>query len=706
MPRAAKSSDAAKPARKGEDGARVAVVGGGLAGMSAALRLAERGFQVTLYEAKDRLGGNLASDEMAGVFHDVYPHMFCDWYVNFWRIFEEDLGREREAYFEPRMGIKLLAKGAADYQELRNATTWPTVLDNLRSGVLSPAEMFLTGFAMLDLASHPFNRKTDGQIDRLDVNGFIYSRGYATENVAKLQNYILMVIWSIQSDLTAAASYQDFVRHAAAFPKPTPFAWLLRGDLYQNIIEPLEAKLTALGCDIRKGRAVSGVALKDGRPQLFLEGRRAKGERRGSAEATAPADFVILAAPAPALSRLALHGAPGERIVDVLPQLSELQRFRDTAIPVVDVYFNRVLPGIPKEQVGFTDSDIDLTMLDISQLWTGDKNMEGRTALVLAASNGFALPSADPLEQGHLIIRRLHDYLPVFEPGAHWGDPKADINWAMTHFRSNAGNKLFINDIGSWEWRPDASYPQAPRLFFAGDFCKTDVDMATIEAAVQSGIIAAGALQSADAKARGAMRGAPIALDKHEVASDARFQAAKLALLPAAYAATAWTAFTGEDSPLRRGFAPMPNDAYSPASYALMLPLAFTLDWWKTLYWLVRDLSARPSGGGGPPDGAGANDGPIVLTSEAGATGERARPSAPETLAALAGKALMAAGEALMALAERLPTREDPAAPSNLASALQSFSDQAWRTLQAAASRAPGPDPAPGAYQRRWRVKP
>ena len=53
MHKAAKSPDAAKPASKGPGGggARVAVVGGGLAGLTAALRLAERGFQVTIYEA-------------------------------------------------------------------------------------------------------------------------------------------------------------------------------------------------------------------------------------------------------------------------------------------------------------------------------------------------------------------------------------------------------------------------------------------------------------------------------------------------------------------------------------------------------------------------------------------------------------------------------------------------------------------------------
>ena len=40
---------------------RVTVAGGGLAGLTAALRLAERGYRVKLYEQKSMLGGNLAS---------------------------------------------------------------------------------------------------------------------------------------------------------------------------------------------------------------------------------------------------------------------------------------------------------------------------------------------------------------------------------------------------------------------------------------------------------------------------------------------------------------------------------------------------------------------------------------------------------------------------------------------------------------------
>src|SRR5207253_8407609 len=113
-------------------------------------------------------------------------------------------------------------------------------------------------------------------------------------------------------------------------------------------------------------------------------------------------DYLVLAVPPPVLAELVLSGAPRERIADVVHELSELRSLRCEAIPVADVYFNRKIEGFPKEQVALTDSVCDLTMLDISQLWTDDPKLKDRTALVLAASNGYALPSADPLEQGHM----------------------------------------------------------------------------------------------------------------------------------------------------------------------------------------------------------------------------------------------------------------------------------------------------------------
>ena len=84
--------------------------------MVAALRLLERGYRVTLYEEKNRVGGNLAGFEADGVRYDVYPHMFGDWYRNFWKVVENDLKLDRNdsdsASFQPRYMFKVLDRGA------------------------------------------------------------------------------------------------------------------------------------------------------------------------------------------------------------------------------------------------------------------------------------------------------------------------------------------------------------------------------------------------------------------------------------------------------------------------------------------------------------------------------------------------------------------------------------------------------------------
>ena len=543
----------------------VAVVGAGIAGLTSALRLSQRGYEVTLYEAKDVIGGNLSSQNIQGIDHDVYPHMFGDWYVNFWGIIEKDLGLDREACFEPRTGVKLLRERNAAYFDLKNPTTLRSVWENLRSGVLPSPDMFLVGFSMLDLASAPFHRSD--LLKRLSVNGFLHSRAYSTERCAKLLDFVLMEIWSIHGYLTSAASFKDFAKRTSTFPHPAPFAWVLKGSLEKKLIAPLRCKLEELGCKIRSNAKVTSVEVKGGKPEIGLDGKQVD------------YDCLVLAVPPDALAKLVMSGKPGTRIVDRLPHLSELRRLRAERIPVVDLYFKRKLPNIPKEHVGLTLSDTYLTFLDISQLWTDDDNMQDRTALVLAASDFYALPSQSAKEEGYAMIKTLHEYLPVFDPGRQWEDPNSDICWKKTQFLCNETNKLFINEVGVDG--PKASYDALPNVFFAGDFCATDA-MATVEAAVQSGLKAAQALWTRKPL------GARIIIAESEVYSDAELLAMKLALTPFAYSAKWWS--TAFDAVPDLENATLPRGVLSSAASMVSLPLTYTLDWWETAYALCKSV--------------------------------------------------------------------------------------------------------------------
>jgi squalene-associated FAD-dependent desaturase len=108
---------------------RVVVIGGGLAGITAALDCAAAGARVTLVEVRRRLGGAAYSFEREGLQMDNGQHVFLRCCVAY-RSLLGRLGSERHVHVQPRLEIPVMKPGA------------PTV--RLRRGRL-PAPLHLAG---------------------------------------------------------------------------------------------------------------------------------------------------------------------------------------------------------------------------------------------------------------------------------------------------------------------------------------------------------------------------------------------------------------------------------------------------------------------------------------------------------------------------------------------------------------------------------
>ncbi len=92
------------------NGARVAVVGGGLAGIAAALDLADHGASVTLFEARSRLGGATYSVRRKDHWIDNGQHVLLRCCAAY-RGFLERLGVERLVPIQPRLRVPILREG-------------------------------------------------------------------------------------------------------------------------------------------------------------------------------------------------------------------------------------------------------------------------------------------------------------------------------------------------------------------------------------------------------------------------------------------------------------------------------------------------------------------------------------------------------------------------------------------------------------------
>src|SRR5215472_14470792 len=89
---------------------RASVVGGGLAGLAAAVELADAGADVTLYESRARLGGATFSFERNGLWLDNGQHVAlrcCTAYLDFLR----RIGSDHLLPLQRRLDVPVLREG-------------------------------------------------------------------------------------------------------------------------------------------------------------------------------------------------------------------------------------------------------------------------------------------------------------------------------------------------------------------------------------------------------------------------------------------------------------------------------------------------------------------------------------------------------------------------------------------------------------------
>jgi hydroxysqualene dehydroxylase len=169
---------------------RVVVVGGGLAGISAALSCADGGARVTLLEDRPRLGGATFSVEREGLWIDNGQHVFlrcCTVY----REFLVRLGVENDVALQPRLDIPVLRPGGQVARLRRSGLPAPLHLAGsiLRFGPLPRADRLRLGPAILALRRL---RLDDPALDEATFGAWLAAHGQGASAIEGLWDLITL----------------------------------------------------------------------------------------------------------------------------------------------------------------------------------------------------------------------------------------------------------------------------------------------------------------------------------------------------------------------------------------------------------------------------------------------------------------------------------------------------------------------------------
>jgi squalene-associated FAD-dependent desaturase len=429
---------------------RVAVVGGGLAGITAALDCAGAGAKVTLVEVRPRLGGAAYSFEREGFQIDNGQHVFlrcCTAY----RALLAHLGSEAGVFLQPRLQIPVVRPGGSTVQLRRSSLPAPAHLAGtlMRYPLLSVGQRWRAARAARALAQV---EPRDPRADAESFGAWLAEHGQDPRAVSALWDLVALPTLNLPAQHASLALAAFVFRTGLlADPAAADIGFHVR-PLSEIIGEPALRALQEAGAEVLLGRRTE--RLRAGRAGFEIE--------LGGGEAL-QAQAVVLAVP---------HGRAAELLPARLQGLAARLRALGSS-PIVNLH---VVYDRPVSELAFA-AGVDTPVQYVFDRSPAAGLERGRyLAISLSAAESQMRMSVERLRERYLAA------LAELFPRARFAK--------VEHFlvtREHAAT--FRAAPGSASLRP-GSETAVRGLLLAGSFTDTGWP-ATLEGAVRSGHAAA-----------------------------------------------------------------------------------------------------------------------------------------------------------------------------------------------------------------------
>jgi squalene-associated FAD-dependent desaturase len=425
--------------------ADVIVIGGGLAGLSAAAALGGSGYRVRLLEARPFLGGRATSYEAGGETIDNCQHILLRCCVNLLDFYRR-LGVEGDIAFH--RAFVFLEPGGRRSVLRRGFLPAPAHFAGSFLGLrfLNLREKLALARALRTVEREYAARQ---DLDRITMQQWLEEKHQPPRVIERFWRQVLVSAVNEELDRMAA-------RHGLQVFR---LGFLARADAYEMGV-PAVPLARLYSSDLWQRLGQVEITLRTPVERLKIDAGEVTAVMAGGGELRA--DSYVLA-------------LPFERVTAVAPELGlDLTAFEHSPITGIHLWFDRPITDLPHA-----------TLLDRTIQWMFNKSGGRYVQVVVSASRSLVeLPRAEVIA---LAVRELAEFFPTVR------EAKLEKAHVVKEIRAT-----FSARPGLEGRRPEAR-TSIRNLFLAGDWTRSGWP-ATMEGAVRSGYLAAEALSAAAGK--------------------------------------------------------------------------------------------------------------------------------------------------------------------------------------------------------------